>query len=65
MVEQVSLWYRDSHTGQFRAAGSPATTNGRQLDSLKQLLSDGSGYHVPLEHEEALIGVLETRPSRP
>jgi len=62
LVEQVSLWYRDSQTGQFRAAGSPPATKGRQLDSLKQLLADGSGYQVPLEHEEALIGVLETSP---
>jgi two-component system NtrC family sensor kinase len=61
-AEQILLWYRDAQTGRFRTTGSPASGNGRSLESLNELLSDGAGARFRLEHEETLIGVLEARP---
>jgi two-component system, NtrC family, sensor kinase len=61
-AEQVALWYRDTRTGSFRAAGSPAQANGKVVESLEALDSNGPGCRLRLEHEESLMGLLQVRP---
>jgi hypothetical protein len=52
-AEQVALWYRDTRTGAFRAAGSPAQANGKVVESLKALDSNGPGCRLRREPEES------------
>jgi two-component system, NtrC family, sensor kinase len=61
-ADQVALWYRDTRTGSFRAAGSPAQANGKVVESLDAVDSNGPGCRLRLEHEETLMGLLQVRP---
>jgi PAS domain S-box-containing protein len=58
----VSIWFRDDLTGLFRAAIAPPRADMPQmLESLDQISSNDSTVRVPLNHEEAHIGLLEAR----
>jgi two-component system NtrC family sensor kinase len=60
-ADSVAIWFRDDVTGLFRSVGAPATAGTPQLlDSLDALPPDSS-IRLPLNHEEAHIGMLEAR----
>jgi two-component system NtrC family sensor kinase len=60
-AESVAIWFRDDLTGLFRSVASPASTSTTKLlDSLDGLPADSS-IRLPLNHEEAHIGMLEVR----
>jgi two-component system, NtrC family, sensor kinase len=62
-ADRVVIWYRDVQTGCFRATMAPPGDGASQLtDSLDKIPADGPGVRVSLEHEEALMGLLEVRP---
>ena len=57
------VWFRDARTSCFRAvAAPPGDGSPRVIESLDQIPSQGPGARLPLEHEEALMGLLEVRP---
>ncbi len=61
-AESVTIWFRDDLTGCFRPVAAPASAVTPQLlDSLDLLPSGDSTIRLPLNHEEALIGLLEVR----
>ena len=61
-AERVSIWFRDETTGCFRAVEAPARDgNPLLLESLELVASGGSGLRLPLQHDEAQIGLLEVR----
>jgi two-component system, NtrC family, sensor kinase len=60
-AEAVTIWFRDDVTGLFRSiAAPPAAGTARLLDSLDSLPPDSS-IRLPLNHEEAHVGMLEVR----
>jgi two-component system NtrC family sensor kinase len=62
-VESVGVWFRDPATSCFRVVSSPATSAPPLLaESLQAIPDGGPGARLPLEHEEACIGLLEVRP---
>ena len=62
-ADRVDIWFRDVQTGGFRAVGAPSIDGGPALiESLQHLPVDGAGVRLSLEHEEALMGLLEARP---
>jgi two-component system NtrC family sensor kinase len=62
-ADRVIIWFRDARTGFFRAVAAPARDGApRLIESLAGLPSDGPGVRLLLEHEEALMGLLEARP---
>jgi two-component system, NtrC family, sensor kinase len=62
-ADRVVIWYRDVQTGCFRAAMAPPGDGASQLtESLDKIPADGPGVRLSLEHEEALMGLLEVRP---
>jgi two-component system NtrC family sensor kinase len=62
-VEAVAIWFRDAQTGCFRVVSSPPAAGPALLaDSLQAIPDSGPGVRLPLEHDEACIGLLEVRP---
>jgi two-component system NtrC family sensor kinase len=62
-ADWVAVWFRDAQTSSFRAVGSPTVdASPRRTDSLEHLPADGPRVRLSLEHEEALMGLLEARP---
>ncbi|MDF3053154.1 MAG: sensor protein, partial [Geminicoccaceae bacterium] len=61
-AERVVIWYRDGQASGFTAAASPPFSSPPLAESLANLPADGPGVRLPLEHDEALIGLLEIRP---
>ncbi len=61
-AEQVSVWFRDEKTGGFRLVAAPPVRDAPLLDSLEALPGTNSGARLPLQHDEAHIGLLEVRP---
>jgi two-component system, NtrC family, sensor kinase len=62
-AERVVIWFRDVQSGCFRSVSAPPADGVRQLiESLEQLPRDGPGMRLSLEHEEAIMGLLEVRP---
>jgi two-component system NtrC family sensor kinase len=62
-VEGVGIWFRDAGTGCFRVVSSPPASGPPLLtDSLQAIPDGGPGARLPLEHDEACIGLLEVRP---
>jgi two-component system NtrC family sensor kinase len=58
----VTIWFRDEETGCFRAVEAPRHAAGPQLlGSLDSLPAAGAGVRIPLQHDEAPIGLLEVR----
>jgi PAS domain S-box-containing protein len=62
-VEGVGIWFRDAETSCFRVVSSPPASGPPLLaDSLQAIPDGGPGARLPLEHDEACIGLLEVRP---
>jgi two-component system, NtrC family, sensor kinase len=59
-LERVTVWFRDLESGGFAAVVSPPA-HGEPLlaQSIQEIPGDGGGCRFPLEHEEAVMGVLE------
>jgi two-component system, NtrC family, sensor kinase len=61
-AERVSIWFRDEATGSFRMiAAPPADGAPMLLDSLQMVPFAADAVRIPLEHDEAHIGLLESR----
>jgi PAS domain S-box-containing protein len=62
-AERVVIWYRDEQSSGFCGVASPSVA-GEQLrsESLQNLPAEDPGLRLSLEHEEALVGLLEARP---
>ena len=59
---RVTIWFRDEATGGFRMIAAPAADGAPLLlDSLQQLPTANDAVRIPLEHDEAHIGLLESR----
>jgi two-component system, NtrC family, sensor kinase len=62
-TERVTIWYRDLRTSGFRAVVSPPQPDEPLVaETAQEIPSDGAGVRLSLEHEEALMGVLEVCP---
>jgi two-component system, NtrC family, sensor kinase len=62
-VDAVGIWFRDAQTGCFRVVSSPPAGGPALLaDSLQAIPDNGPAARLPLEHDEAGIGLLEVRP---
>ena len=60
-VDRVSIWFRDDATGCFRLiAAPPAGGVPLLLESLQMIPSADEAIRIPLEHDEARIGLLES-----
>ena len=61
-AEGVSIWFRDETTGCFRVIAAPPLDGASPLlESLEEIPSTDSGVRLPLQHDEAHIGLLEVR----
>jgi two-component system NtrC family sensor kinase len=61
-VRGVSIWFRDDATGCFRSIEAPPEKGTpRLLESLHDISNTDSGVRLPLQHDEAQIGLLEIR----
>lgn len=61
-AERVSIWFRDDVTGGFRMVAAPAADGTPLLlESLQMIPSATDAVRIPLEHDEAHIGLLESR----
>jgi two-component system, NtrC family, sensor kinase len=60
-AESVSIWFRDDVTGCFRVVAAPPRSTTALVDSLEDVPADGSSIRVPLNYEEATIGLIEVR----
>ena len=61
-ADRVTIWFRDDTTGCFRMIAAPAADGTPLLlDSLQLIPSDSDAIRFPLEHDEARIGLLESR----
>lgn len=56
----VTIWFRDDVTGLFRSVAAPADGGAPLLNSL-DLLPPDSSIRLPLNYEEAHIGMIEAR----
>ena len=61
-AERVVIWFRDRETSGFASVAAPAVEKLPLIESLDKIPTDGPSVRIPLEHEEALIGLLEARP---
>jgi two-component system, NtrC family, sensor kinase len=62
-AERVIVWFRDPLTSGFRAVVSPPHQGEPLLaQSAHEIPSNRPGVRLSLEHEEALMGVLEASP---
>jgi two-component system, NtrC family, sensor kinase len=60
--QRVTIWFRDEETGCFRAIADPPVGSATLLlESLEAIPDTDSGMRLPLQHEEAHIGLLEVR----
>jgi two-component system NtrC family sensor kinase len=60
-ADRVSIWFRDDATGGFRMiAAPPADGVPLLLESLQMIPSIDGAIRIPLEHDEAQIGLLES-----
>ncbi|MBA3443419.1 MAG: PAS domain-containing protein [Gemmatimonadales bacterium] len=58
----VTIWYRDEATGSFRGIQAPRREGvPLLLESLQAIHNTDSGVRLPLQHDEAHIGLLEIR----
>jgi two-component system, NtrC family, sensor kinase len=58
----VTIWFRDDLTGCFRAATAPPLAEAHPLlDSLELVPAGDATVRIPLNHEEAHIGLLQAR----
>ena len=57
----MSIWFRDDVTGLFRAAAAPPLADAPLLGSLDLIPASDAIVRVPLNHEEAHIGLIEAR----
>jgi PAS domain S-box-containing protein len=61
-ADRVTIWFRDDITGGFRMIAAPAAAGAPLvLESLQQLPPAADAVRIPLEHDEAYIGMLESR----
>ena len=61
-ADGVSIWFRDDATGCFRMiAAPPAEGVPLLLESLQMIPSADEAVRITLEHDEAQIGLLESR----
>ncbi|HEY8197225.1 MAG TPA: ATP-binding protein [Gemmatimonadales bacterium] len=61
-ADRVTIWFRDDATGCFRMIAAPAAEGGSLLlDSLQLIPRDSHAIRFLLEHDEAQIGLLESR----
>ena len=61
-AKAVTIWFRDDKTGCFRGLQAPAQAGGPVLlESLEAVPGTDSGVRLPLQHEEAHLGLLEVR----
>jgi PAS domain S-box-containing protein len=59
----VTIWFRDDKTGSFRGLQAPAGEEPPMLlQSLETVPGTEAGVRLPLQHEEAHLGLLEVRP---
>jgi len=64
-ADRVMLWFRDTQTSGFRSVSAPLVESQPvAIDSVQAIPSDGSGVRLSLEHEEALMGLLEVVPEQ-
>jgi two-component system, NtrC family, sensor kinase len=62
-AERLVVWYRDTETSGFRGVASPPLQPEPLLaNSLQDIPAAQSGVRFSLEHEEALMGLLEVAP---
>jgi PAS domain S-box-containing protein len=61
-AERVVIWFRDRRTSGFASVSAPSLDTQPLIESLDKIPADGPGVRIPLEHDEALIGLLEARP---
>jgi GAF domain-containing protein len=61
-AERVVIWFRDRETSGFASVAAPVVEKLPLIESLDKIPTDGPSVRIPLEHEEALIGLLEARP---
>ena len=57
-AERVSVWFRDDQTGGFRGLAAPPLDHPPVLASLELIPGADSGVRLPLQHDEARIGLL-------
>ena len=58
----MTIWFRDDSTGCFRMIAAPVADGAPLLlDSLQLIPPDSAVIRFPLEHDEAQIGLLESR----
>jgi two-component system, NtrC family, sensor kinase len=61
-VTGVTIWFRDEATGCFRPIADPPVDGATPLlESLEAIPSTDSRVRLPLQHDEAHIGLLEVR----
>jgi PAS domain S-box-containing protein len=61
-ADRVTIWFRDDATGCFRMIAAPAAEGAPLLlDSLQLIPRDSHAIRFLLEHDEAQIGLLESR----
>lgn len=61
-ADRVTIWFRDHGTGGFRMIAAPAADGAPLLlESLRLIPSAHDAVRIPLEHDEAHIGLLESR----
>ena len=61
-ADRVSIWFRDDASGGFRViAAPPAEGAAPVLASLQRIPPADEAVRIPLEHDEAHIGLLESR----
>ncbi|MGH7508367.1 MAG: two-component system sensor histidine kinase NtrB [Gemmatimonadales bacterium] len=61
-AESVRIWFRDDETGGFGAVETPAKANAPLLvDTLEKVPSCQPAVRIPLNHDEAHIGLLEVQ----
>ncbi|MFL5510855.1 MAG: two-component system sensor histidine kinase NtrB [Gemmatimonadales bacterium] len=64
-ADRVMVWFRDTQTSGFRSVSSPVVEGEPVLmESVQAIPRDGSGVRLSLEHEEALMGLLEVVPEQ-
>src|SRR3954447_16047940 len=64
-ADRVMVWFRDTQTSEFRSVSSPAVEDEPvRMESVHAIPRDGAGVRLSLEHDEALMGVLEVVPEQ-
>jgi two-component system, NtrC family, sensor kinase len=60
-AERVTIWFRDLESSGFRGVASPTPKEGEPFlaGSIHDLPAPGGGIQLRLEHEEAVMGLLQ------